>query len=307
MRIDYCVMDPTGNITILVETPVPISDQPRIAGKLMKREPDAEQVGFVTFDDTYDLALRMAGGEFCGNASLCAAVYAAGRNTGMTGSDAEPGNDTAADSPKSRISIDSLPDKYSPRRFFIRVSGAPGPVGSKVKQMPDGSWQGTVDMPYPVRIENVMMPEAGLLPVVCFDGISHVIIEDRISHSETGNDRTGKGLLFSDKENFRFAAERYARTWCSFLRADALGLMFLDRKEAYLTPLVYVPAADTLCWEKSCASGTTACGVLLAHEAGRSFTGTFRQPGGILTVEVGEGTCRLKGNVRLLRCGHTDV
>ena len=75
--IDYCVLDPTGNITILVTSSVPVHLQPQIASQLMNLEPEAEQVGFLSRDDSCDIALRMAGGEFCGNASMCAAVYAA--------------------------------------------------------------------------------------------------------------------------------------------------------------------------------------------------------------------------------------
>ena len=75
-EVEYCVLDPTGNITILVTTPVPVALQPRIAAELMRIIPESEQVGFLSQDDSCDIALRMAGGEFCGNASMCAAVYA---------------------------------------------------------------------------------------------------------------------------------------------------------------------------------------------------------------------------------------
>ena len=75
-EIDYAVMDPTGNITILVETPVPEASQPFAAARLMELEPAAEQVGFLSSGrDGAELSLRMAGGEFCGNASMSAAVY----------------------------------------------------------------------------------------------------------------------------------------------------------------------------------------------------------------------------------------
>ena len=80
-EIKYHVMDPTGNITILVETPVEEASQPFVASKLMEAEPEAEQVGFLTspVNETWDIALRMAGGEFCGNATMSAAAfYAAG-------------------------------------------------------------------------------------------------------------------------------------------------------------------------------------------------------------------------------------
>ena len=48
MQITYSLFDPSGNTTILVETPVPVEDQPAVASALMKAEPSAEQVGFVS-------------------------------------------------------------------------------------------------------------------------------------------------------------------------------------------------------------------------------------------------------------------
>ena len=71
----YVLMDPTGNRTLLVDTPVPVEEQPSVAAKLMEQEPTAEQTGFLTFSDSSGLSLRMAGGEFCGNATMSAAVY----------------------------------------------------------------------------------------------------------------------------------------------------------------------------------------------------------------------------------------
>ena len=70
MKVDYTVLDPTGNITILVTSPVEISLQPPVASKLMELVPEAEQVGFLSEAEGCDIALRMAGGEFCGNASM---------------------------------------------------------------------------------------------------------------------------------------------------------------------------------------------------------------------------------------------
>ena len=75
MKVEYTVLDPTGNITILVTTPVEIPHQPYVASKLMELMPKAEQVGFLSETAGCDIALRMAGGEFCGNASMSAAAY----------------------------------------------------------------------------------------------------------------------------------------------------------------------------------------------------------------------------------------
>ena len=69
----YSVFDPTGNITALVRDPVAPLQQPVIAAGIMRKHPEVEQVGFVSFDGALP-ALRMAGGEFCGNASMSAAA-----------------------------------------------------------------------------------------------------------------------------------------------------------------------------------------------------------------------------------------
>lgn len=257
MRIDYYLFDPTGNITILVKTPVPVGDQPAIAADLMRIEPLAEQVGFLSGDDSCSIALRMAGGEFCGNASMCAAVAAA-MESGIR---------------EGRISVCS--------------SGAQDPVMAEVSLGEDGIWKGTVDMPKPLSCMEPELPEEGRCPVVSFKGISHVIVE---------------------KEIPRERAENLARTWCSHLGADALGIMFLDRKAMCLKPLVWVPAAGTLCWENSCASGTTAVGAYLARKTGGPLETIVRQPAGNLKIQVSQsGEYRLTGSVKLLSSGEKDI
>ena len=251
MRIDYVLLDPTGNTTILVTTQVPEADQPSVAAELMAEEPSAEQVGFLTREDGFDAALRMAGGEFCGNASMCAAVLtAAGQN-------------------------------LAEGIVTLRVSGALEPVNVRVVRQKDGSFTGAVSMPQPALIETRELPGIGSRPVVFFDGIAHIIIEET-------PDRT--------------AAEALAPALAHFLHADAVGLMFLDVENETLTPLVFVPAANTLFWENSCASGTTAAGAYLMHQSGEAVRLTLKQPGGSLTVAVREdGNPVLSGTVRIIR------
>lgn len=281
MRVAYDVLDPTGNITILVRTPVPEADQPAIAARLMELEPETEQVGFLKpggnegLDTDCDIDLRMAGGEFCGNASMCAAVIAA----------MEPEN-----SGQSRRSVK------------LRVSGASGIVRAEVTRRPDGDWSGTVDMPRPAAIEEASLPGAGPLPVVRFEGISHIILQKQIPRDK---------------------AQELAPVWCKLLGADALGLMFLDSIAGRLTPLVFVPAAHTLCWETSCASGTTAVCAYLAQKNPASYSDVsdretpngevsyhirLHQPGGELQAAVSwDGTIQLTGKVKLLRRGEAEV
>ena len=62
----------------------------------------------------------------------------------------------------------------------------------------------------------------------------------------------------------------------------AAGVMFWDRQDSRLTPAVYVQGTDSLYFERSCASGSTAvaaCHALSAQRDGRSQL-TLHQPGG---------------------------
>ena len=260
MKVEYTVLDPTGNITILVTSSVEISLQPSVASKLMELVPETEQVGFLSEAEGCDIALRMAGGEFCGNASMCAATYYVNEQ-----------------------GFEKCP-------VTLRVSGADGTVAAEIERLHEGKWRGTVDMPRPVKQEVVDLPGAGELPVVSFDGISHVIYE------------------VSDSKPSRAEAETLVCEWCRYLGVDALGIMFLNTEAASMTPLVYVPAAGTLFWENSCASGTTACGAYVAARSGGPVSLSLRQPGGSLEIRVSEdGAFGLSGTVRITHSGSAEI
>lgn len=246
--IRYAFLDPTGNRTILVESPVPVQAQPSIAAALMRIERDAEQVGFLSAEGER-ISLRMAGGEFCGNAAMSAAALCA------------------------------IDRGLSAGTLSVSVSGAADPVAVSVTAQEDGSVRGTVRMPKPVSVREEVFPDSAVLPVVSFDGISHVIVESALSREK---------------------AEEVIADWCRFLRADAVGIMLLDRTAGTLAPLVYVPGAGTLCWERSCASGTTAVGAYCAAKEG-PVSLALKQPGGTLTIEAApEGDLFLTGCVRLV-------
>jgi len=251
MKIDYVFLDPTKNMTILVETPVPVASQPLCAARLMELEPSAEQVGFLSAgDERCDLRLRMAGGEFCGNAAMSAGTLYCVRK-GLT-------------------------------RCRVRVSGAAAPVTVEIAPLADGSFAGTVEMPRPLSVGTVTLPLAegtAELPLVRFGGIAHLVTERHFDKPQ---------------------AEEYVRRWCTILQEDALGLMELEPEAGRMTPLVYVPGADTLFWENSCASGTTAAGCCLAWQKGMEITAELRQPGGVLGVTAAPGKPPLlRGNVRI--------
>lgn len=253
--LKYYIFDPTGNITALVESGVAAADQPAVASRIMERHPDVEQVGFITYADDaaadVPVSLRMAGGEFCGNATMCtAALYMIREN--MPGSAA----------------------------IMVRVSGAAEPLEVQLRRKDAVSFDAAVTMPPAVGIDELRLADGMLpgsdslsLPIVRMEGIAHVIIEP-----DSG--------FFGLKDDPALA-ETLLRGWCGVLGAECLGMMFLGEGAALrsLTPLVYVPGADTMFWENSCASGSAAAGIYLAAQAGTPVDVVFDEPAGRLRVE----------------------
>ena len=257
------ILDPTGNITALVEGPVPPARQPAAAAKLMEQHPAVEQVGFVRFTEEggVDAELRMAGGEFCGNASMCAAALALLRN----------GDDRGA--------------------VALRVSGVGEPVRVRLEKSGKSAFRAGVRMPGAQAIEErrfAFEGRAGSLLLVRMEGISHLMVEED----------SGFFALRDDRE----AAERAVRLWCRELCADGLGLMFLERETLRLIPLVYIPVSATCFWENSCASGSAAVGMALAARDGKAMELSLTEPGGVLRVtsDPRSGETWLYGQVRLV-------
>lgn len=149
MKLDYTIWDPTKNITLLVSSPVPRAEQADVAARLMAQRPRVEQVGFLEAASLPGAALRlqMMGGEFCGNASMSAAAYAARRGS---------------------LNSPDIP---------LEVSGYAGLLRCRLNRRDDGLW-GTVDMPLPERIDSTELPGIGDIPAVVFDGITHCIVPD---------------------------------------------------------------------------------------------------------------------------------
>lgn len=152
-QIEYTLLDPTGNMTILVTTPTPEDMQPDIALRLMELEPSAEQTGFVGGMEPDSVTIRMAGGEFCGNAAMSAAALTAAR-FGLGSAD-----------------------------ITVRFKSAGISVPVRVAASGSGM-AGTVGMPKPLSVRNVDFPGGMTLPVVFFPGIAHAISETPIERIE---------------------------------------------------------------------------------------------------------------------------
>lgn len=257
-EVRYVLMDPSKNITILVKTTIPIEKQNEVAKKLMRLEPSAEQLAFIMSSNENEISLRMAGGEFCGNASMSAVSYYA---------------------------IDNKLDSHDTNVvFYGNKNDIISRVNVNVKKLVDGSYEGTVYMPPAKRIEKVNLSSYSNLPIIVFDGISHIIIDKEIEKND---------------------AEKYIKDWCKELNLEALGLMFykkIDDSNYELKPLVYVRDIDSLFWENACASGSFAFGTYVMQKQNKLSQVFIKQAGGdVLKVKKDDdGNLSLINNIKIL-------
>ncbi|MCD7770151.1 MAG: hypothetical protein LUH36_08580 [Oscillospiraceae bacterium] len=143
MELRFAKLNPTENMTILVETPVPREQQSEIAARLMAyNSVGGEQVGFIEPASLPEVRarLQMMGGEFCGNASLSLAALLFWR------------------------------DEAERSDITLEVSGYDAPVRCAVERRNGVTW-GTVSMPLPERMDTVQG-----YPAVYFPGIVHLIV-----------------------------------------------------------------------------------------------------------------------------------
>lgn len=255
MICDYKVFNPTGNITILVESKVNPDERIALANKLLEIEKEAEQVGFISDSDDADIRLDMAGGEFCGNATMSAAAYMAlKQNVGTL----------------SKLEV------------IVSVSGADKPIKVTVNRENAKRFSGYVQMPMPQSISRTILPyleKEYEFTLIKFDGISHLIYEGTLEKS---------------------MCEVAIKEWCRMLDTKGLGIMMIDINNMKLTPLVYVRNQNSLYWESSCASGTTAAGIYLGTKI-KDKEFSFVEPGGILKVLLEGDKVFLGGVVELVK------
>ncbi len=268
--IVYDFISPTGNMTILVESDVDKNDYADVAKRLMKEEKRCEQVGFVMKSDKADIKLCMAAGEFCGNATMSAAALFADK----MGFEREV---------EGCVNVET------------DVFDDPVPVYITLAFEDDGKvFRGRIKMPLPGSITEHSLSYAGRtykLPVVSFDGISHIIAS-------------------SDELGLEYEQiEEALRAWSGDIGSACVGIMVVEKFEdkhngeisTVIRPLVYAPDVETLYWESSCASGTTALGAYYKRSLDMKTLRLMAiQPGGYLTAVCdADGTISLEGRVRL--------
>lgn len=247
MKLHFVKVNPVENMTLFILDPVPREEQINVANKLMKYSNiHGEQVGFIEREGSY-IRLQMMGGEFCGNASRSLAAWMVYNGY---------------------PNIERIDGGYKVR---LKSSGVEGVIECVVLLTDKrNSFWSTVHMPLPLAIEEYSIEYRGSLVKtmrVEFPGIIHFIVEE-------------KGI--DDKKEFynKLKSEMDKDEY------EAFGIMYYDYEKNFLTPLVYVKATDSLYWERSCASGTSALGAALAFKKNTPLRNNISQPGGKLEVLV---------------------
>ena len=263
----YSIFDPTGNITALVESDVEPGLQPQTAAGLMRRHPAVEQVGFMRFSSAepgVQAEVRMAGGEFCGHASMSAAALYLLRRGGER------------------------------QTLRLRMSGAAQPVELRLQRETAESFRAAVCMPRALSIGPrafAYQQLVGELTLVRLEGIAHVIVRESSPFFALLKERPAA------EEALRLWCGELSAECLGLMFLEG------DAPELRITPLVYVPGSATMVWESSCASGSAAVGLALAREKGERVELTLHEPGGSLRVESDPetGETWLGGTTRLLQ------
>ncbi len=255
--LPFSKWSPGGNATLLFPAAgLDARAQARLAAQALNPALlGGEQAGFV---DLPARRLRMAGGEFCVNASRAVGALLA-LTDAAAGRGAQKALPKAAAAPCGTDRLDSLHVSGWPAPVLLHTRGA-GPF-----------WQVEARLPLPP------CPLEDLAPGVCLarlPGICHVLL-DEARHPLPEDCRAAAAAC-----RHRYGLEAEA----------AAGVVWWRRTDAALrmTPLVHVRDADTTFLESACGSGALALALHLARlDQGRAFR--LGQPSGsVLRVRLYE-------------------
>lgn len=238
-------------MTVFILDPVAREFHIEVANKIMEYGSiHAEQVGFIEKPCTEEgkskncIRLQMMGGEFCGNAARSLAAVLVDR---------------------SYPCVEMRNEKFI---VPLEVSGYDGIINCEVEHLKNNEYNAKIIMPLVKETKDFYVSYDGIdykCIMIEFPGIIHLIVDC-------------SGIL--DKENFFYKV----KSKLEGTEFDALGIMFYDYEKSFIQPLVYVKGTDSLFWERSCASGTSALAVALTKQQERSLDILVKQPGGVLQV-----------------------
>jgi len=151
--------------------------------------------------------------------------------------------------------------------LVIEASGTNELLTCRVEPSPKG-FHCQLGIASPLQIEPYPFPaEHSKASLVKFHDSVHLVVE-----------------VPAPTQNLRRQAQEAARRLAAKEAASVIGVMLYNPADHSMTPLVNVPAVESMIWEGSCGSGTAALGAFLAVRSQRSTSLAVKQPGGSLHV-----------------------
>lgn len=268
--LPFTKWSPSGNTTLLfpAESVTGAQQAATASQALMPHLLGGEQAGFCHLRER---RLRMAGGEFCVNATRAFGALLA-----------------LEEERTARQAGTSYHEEVREHAFEVQVSGWQGPVGVRVRgSLPE--WRVAADLELPAC--PMQQPAPGVT-LVRLPGIAHLLLDER--------------HVFP--EDF-LAASALLRREYELAALPASGVVWWRQVQHQLEmfPVVHVRDAGTTCLENACGSGALALGLRLCP-AGARRVFTILQPGGEpleVTVDRQGGAVRatVDGPVRLVAEG----
>ncbi|MCI6012288.1 MAG: hypothetical protein MRZ97_05785 [Firmicutes bacterium] len=252
------IADPSGNITIFVRTPVERRYYQQVAEQLLMEEDyGAEQVAFILPPSSASQNVSAGDPGVDGSMEMCGLEFCGNASRAFALMLARETGCSGRVTKK------------------IRVSGCADPLTVELDMEKS---RAKIRMPDPLSCE-----VQGDRTVVDLGGILHIITESPKLPGQTEEEvQTAMEQIFG-----KIRSEVYRK-----MNPPALGVMFWDSTEKKLTPVVYVKDVETIYFEGSCGSGTTACAA--AFSMGKPdgvYEWSVPQPAGIIdvTAEVKDG------------------
>ncbi|QBD86098.1 diaminopimelate epimerase [Clostridium tetani] len=274
MRLRFVKVNPVGNMTIFVTDPVPKELYKDISKKLMQyTNIHGEQVGFLTSSNEEEKIIKL---NMMGG-EFC-------------------GN--ASRSLGALLLYNNYPYIKNKKDIYevkLQCSGYEKVLNCEVTPTEVSNlFYSKIDMPIPSKIKLEKLEDYEIYKVD-FSGIFHFVVDiNKVENNE---------------KFFNLVKNTMEKNYPEY---DAFGIMFYNFNKNYLKPLVYVKATDSLFWEESCASGTSAVVSALAYENKENICIGIRQPGGELEatanyVENKVDKITIKGAVEIVAEGIVNV
>ncbi|MDR1773352.1 MAG: hypothetical protein LBR30_00525 [Clostridioides sp.] len=248
--IDYYIYIPSGNDTAIVEG-VDFSDEEKkiINDKIMQKHKNIEQVGFVNSNikKSTDLnlgkqkeyVLKMAGGEFCANATRCASYYYLNGETGA---------------------------------INIEVSGLDYKIESGIND--ETLIFNKKNVWCKMKAENIFVDKLDeYVYLVKMNGITHIVVEAELTKKILESDDVIKTVAMDFIKKYEIDDDDAIGVM--FLEEETKEKLEDNIK---MKPVVWVKKIDTLFYETACASGTMSVGIVKSFQKNESVDLSIIQP-----------------------------